>query len=235
MTPIVTGADIFRAKKTLTAAEIFALDTTPVLIVPAVPGKALKVIAWLEKFIFGTVEYNFAAAASAQARYGNLAGDPQPLGTTELVNALASAQSASRDGGNAIAGAIGADTAGGLGLLSAVQGIGIYLVGIVDGFISGSAKTATVTGGHAGLLYALNDTGNITQGDGNAVYTVTGVGGGGAVTTVTVTGGTGLFPAAGVATTVLTGSGDGNLQLTITAVNDLGDGTIELDVLYQPV
>ena len=54
---------------------------------------------------------------------------------------------------------------------------------------SGALLTATVTGGHAGLGYAIGDTGFDSTGDGLGMYTVLTIGAGGTVATVSVSGG----------------------------------------------
>lgn len=89
---------------------------------------------------------------------------------------------------------------------------------------AGGVAMAVPSSGHLGLLYAVNDTGLITTGGGNAVYTVTGVGAGGLVTSVSITTpGTGNAVSTANATSASTGSGDGNLKLDITGILS-GDG-----------
>jgi hypothetical protein len=83
---------------------------------------------------------------------------------------------------------------------------------------SGALLTATVTGGHAGLGYAIGDMGTVTTGDGFGMYTVLTIGAGGAVATVSVSGGNDYSTGAGQATSVVTGIGDGTLELTIATV-----------------
>src|ERR1039458_5482037 len=81
----------------------------------------------------------------------------------------------------------------------------------------GPINAATVAGGHAGTGYALNANGTIAGGAGG-VYTVTAIGAGGSVETVAISpGSTGYSTTLNVATTVTTGSGDGALELDITA------------------
>ncbi len=83
---------------------------------------------------------------------------------------------------------------------------------------SGALLTATVTGGHAGLGYAIGDVGLVSTGDGFGQYTVLTIGAGGSVATVSVSGGNDYAAGAGQATTVLTGLGDGTLELTVATV-----------------
>jgi hypothetical protein len=98
---------------------------------------------------------------------------------------------------------------------------------------NGAVLTATITGGHAGLLYAIGDTGLISTGDGFAQYKVLTIGAGGAVATVSVSGGNYYSTGAGQATTVLTGLGDGTLELTIATVVASGI-TASADNLLTP-
>ncbi len=228
--PIVTGAQIFRAKKTLSPAEIFALETTPVLIAPKVPLKTLQIIAVFARSVFGTVEFDFTGHASLY--YGSLNSGISPIGAQDIANKMLNQQTTS-----AIAANIAPVTlpAYAMGNPANTDDKDLYLVKTSGTFHAGSATAATVDPANKGLLYALGDTGNITDGDGTAVYTVTGVGAGGLVTTVTVSGGNGLVTGASFATTVLTGSGDGTLKLAITSITPLGDGTLEIDVIYTPI
>jgi len=70
MSPIVTGATVFRAKKVLTAAEIHALDTVPVLLAPGIPGKTIFALAVLERYEFGTEIYTFSVSATSTISFG---------------------------------------------------------------------------------------------------------------------------------------------------------------------
>lgn len=227
MTPIVTGAAILRSKKVLTAAEIHGLDTAPVVIVPAIPVKSLFVTGVFVKYTFGTSVY--APTGQASLFYGPLSSNPTPLGGTNVLTVIDGIAASSVA---AIAGL------GGLSplpsLLSAVQGLGLFLVLESGSANTGAATAATVDPANKGLLYAPGDTGTIDTFD-PASYTVTGVGAGGLVTTVSVSGGNGFAVGSTHTTTVLTGSGDGTLQLTITAITAKGDGSVELDVSYQAI
>lgn len=230
-----SGGAILVAKKVLTAAEIHGLDTTPVLIVPGLPGKTIFAIAVLEQYNFGTVKYEVSSVGFPAAKifYGPNSANPSPL-TSDLVAQMISGQTTSQTNGP-FTGSISLSPAP--ADLTLVQGMDIYLVATTPGFNSGAAAGATVTAGNAGLLYALNDTGLLSAaGDGTAVYTVTGIGAGGLVTTVTVTGGNGyVAPALGISTQVSTGIGDGTLELDLNSIQPLGDGTLEIDTLYYPM
>src|SRR6185295_1677511 len=221
--PITTGANLYRSKRILTPADIRGLNTTPVLLAPAMPGKTLAVAAWFQKYRFGTEAYSFSGLAYSYYGDVNVGIDVIDSELLSTINNLSASHLYN------FASQIHLDAAP----PDAFEGLGIYLVATGGNFDAGKALSATVN--VPGLLYALNDTGNISDGDGTAVYTVTGVGGGGAVTTVSVTGGNGVEVGTGFATSVLTGSGDGNLTLNITAIRPQGDGTLEIDVLYQPI
>ena len=80
----------------------------------------------------------------------------------------------------------------------------------------GAITAAGIHGGAAGSGYAPGDTGTI-NGTG-ATYTVLTVGGGGAVATFAFTPGSGNAVESNVATSVLTGGGDGTFAVDITAV-----------------
>jgi len=82
----------------------------------------------------------------------------------------------------------------------------------------GAITAAAVQGGHAGTGYAEGDTGTI-NGTGST-YTVLTVGGGGSVATFSFTPGSGNSVSTDNATSVLTGAGDGNFEVNITAVAD---------------
>jgi hypothetical protein len=87
---------------------------------------------------------------------------------------------------------------------------------------SGALLTATVSAGHAGLGYAIGDTGLVSTGDGFGQYTVLTIGAGGAVATVSVSGGNDYSTGANQATTVLTGAGNGALELTVATITPIG-------------
>lgn len=123
---IITGENIFRASTTLTQADIFGLDTTPVPLVPAIAGKSIAVVAWFEKYTYGTTTYTTTGAV-AQARYGGVAGGSQPIGTAELITALISAKTVSQYKAVVLPGLAAV-------ALSTVQGVGIDLVATTTGF-----------------------------------------------------------------------------------------------------
>lgn len=125
-TTIITGQNIFRASTTLKQADIFGLDTTPVNLVPAIPGKSIAVIGWFEKYNYGTATYTTTGAV-AQARYGSAAGGSQPIGTAELITSLISAKTVSQFKSLPLPGEAAV-------ALSTVQGVGLFLVATTTGF-----------------------------------------------------------------------------------------------------
>lgn len=87
-------------------------------------------------------------------------------------------------------------------------------------------------GSNAGLLYAPGDTGTIDTGNGDAVYEVLTVGAGGAVTAWTLSvQGTGYSVGNDQATSVVTGSGDGNLLVDIDSIFPAADGVLLVEVV----
>lgn len=125
-TQIVTGQNIFRAQTKLSQADILALDATPVNVVPATPGKSIAVLGVAEKYNYGSTTYT-TTGATAELRYGTVAGGSQPLGTTELVTSLISAKTVSQF--KTVPQQAMAAVA-----LTTTQGLGIDLVTIATGF-----------------------------------------------------------------------------------------------------
>lgn len=225
--PIITGANIFRAKTVLTAAQIRALDITPVLLVPATAGKKNIALLVISNFVYGTTTWTVATGAEASLMFGPTVNNVA-YGNVDVVSFFLNGNGLGQFGYN-----------GATQVVSDATPLDprIFLVATTPGFNTGSALSAAVDPANKGLLYAGGDTGTIQVTDAatDPTYTVTGTGAGGLVTTVTVAAGTGVQVGGPFATTVTTGSGDGNLKLSITAITPLGDGTLELDVLYQPI
>lgn len=127
MTQTTTGQNIFRTQTKLTAADILALDTVPINLIPAVAGKSIIVLGCAERYFFGTTEYTISTGV-AQARYGNASGGSHPLGTTELVAALINGTTANET-------ATVAQTTMAHVLSSTVIGLGVFLVATTSGFL----------------------------------------------------------------------------------------------------
>lgn len=137
MTQITTGQNIFHTKTTLTQADIFGLDTTPVNVVPARAGQSILILGYSSTYKYGTTTYT-TTGATGELRYGNAAGGSQPFGTTELITSLISAKTVSQF--KAAAQAALAAVA-----LTTVQGLGIFLVAIATGFAaSGGDGSVTI-------------------------------------------------------------------------------------------
>jgi hypothetical protein len=99
----------------------------------------------------------------------------------------------------------------------------------------GVITSATPTSGHLGLLYAVNDTGTFS-GCGNtaAQYKVAAVSAGGLVSSVSILiSGSAYITLGGCTTTVLTGSGNGTLNLDVVAAN--GNGSILVTTVYTVI
>lgn len=126
MTQIITGENIFHAKTTLTQADIFALDVTPVNVVPAIAGKSIQILGYSSIYKYGTTTYT-TTGATGQLRYGNAAGGSQPFGTTELITSLISAKTVSQF-------KVAAQAALAAVALTTTQGLGIFLLAIATGF-----------------------------------------------------------------------------------------------------
>lgn len=205
----------------ITAAQILAMNATPVVLVPA-PG-ANKII-WVQglalNFIAGTFPYNGASGDQLDCFYSGQTidlVDPSPL-SGNLSVAATNYLAASAPGTTyTIAGS--AAYVNLAVVLSAAQNYG-------GGPITALAVNA------AGSGYAVNDTGHVSGGNGAGEYKVTSIGAGGAVTGLLVfAGGAGYVPATGVATTVLTGGGNG--ALTVNTTVGQGNGTMKVYTTYQ--
>lgn len=87
---------------------------------------------------------------------------------------------------------------------------------------SGAVTVANVTFGAGGTNYAPGDTGVVDgiNGGSGATYTVLTVGGSGAVTSFSITPGSGYVVENSNPTSVLTGNGDGTLEIDINGVSD---------------
>jgi hypothetical protein len=227
---ITTGANIYRSRLVLTAAEIRGLDTAAALVAPAMPGKILALISPIAKYKFGAIAFETPGGA-AKLYYGPTDTDPPVIPDgDDLLNTLIDGTTASQ--WLNLPGVI--DVSGPAPQLGTVSQP-IYLVSTGAPLTTGAATTATVTSGNAGTGYAPGDQGTVNAGATSPTYTVLTVGAGGAVTSVSIAGGTGIATGTGFETAVTTGEGDGTLQLNIVAIATQGDGSYELDLLYQPV
>lgn len=227
--PIVTGADIFRARCRLSAAQLAALDTVSVVLAKGVPGKVLTLLEVVTLYFFGTTPYTFGPAPSTTINYGNtevavLYDNPDMLGG--VINGATTNQFQVTMADHVSGGAAGNDLASATGqplLLSSEQ------------FGLGPILTVEPTPGFAGNSFAPGDIGIIQQ-DSNtsATYEIDTVDGSGGVLTMHfTTPGTGYYEAEQVGTIATSGVGTGlGVTLSVT-VQPTGDGTVILDVLYQ--
>ena len=111
----------------------------------------------------------------------------------------------------------------------------LNLVFPIDATGSDGIDSSSVTVGAGGLGYAPLDESAITTGNADAVFVVDTVGALGVVLTGHLkTSGSGYSVSDGQATTVNTGSGDGNLTINVGAVGD-GNGSLDILLFYQPI
>jgi hypothetical protein len=206
----------------LTAAQIKALDTVPVVLVPA-PGAGKLIVGLLAALVysFGTVAYS-TATDSLDITYANANGDDV---FNQIVGLMTMGQSA--------ASAAAPLSFSLIDILPGDDNSGLQIQTFGPGFHFGPIVTATL--GAGGFGYAANDTGTITTGNGDATYKVLTVGAGGAVLTFQVTAaGTGCTVGNGVATATggaQPGVGTG-FTVNITAVQT-GNGTLKVVTYYQ--
>jgi hypothetical protein len=206
----------------LTAADLLALGTTPFQLVPA-PGAGmiigLQEIAFT--YIFGTKPFESDAGA-VRVRY---AGDATVglIDVAGIINQLIGAQSSFLFK-SAFMSAAATILPGDDNKAVVIDGLGLN---------AGPVGTATLGAGGAG--YLANDTGTLTDGNGDATYRVLTVGGGGAVLTFLITApGTGYTVGNGQATApggAQPGVGAG-FTVNITAVQK-GDGTLKVTTYYS--
>ena len=227
--PIVTGANVYRSQAQVTAAQIANLDSTPVLLVPAMPGKTLAASLIIDRYVFGTTEYVLNSLATAQLCFN---GNPNltASGGNDILADLINGQTASQ-----VEVLLGS---GGPYASALCLSQGLFLTAITGGFSGGPVRTIALDPGEGGSGYAPGDTGTIAQPGSSmtAAYEVDTVDGSGAVLTLHLTaGGEKYIAANAVPTGVTTGGGDGLLLVNITITpTPTGDGIVEFDILYQP-
>jgi hypothetical protein len=209
---------------TLTAAQIHALNSTPVQQVPA-PG-ANQILA----LVGSALVYNFGS------KVFQTQGNPVPVlqyqGSTDpaMSDSLPpQLLTRSQSGFNY--------SAGGFSFLVALLDDLNRALELTDSANYNAGPIANTTLGASGSGYAAGDTGTITQGANDATYVITSVGALGVVTSFMITAsGNQYVVANGVATATggaQPGAGIG-LTVNITAVT-LGDGTLKVVSYYQVV
>lgn len=211
----------------LTADEINHLSSAPVTLIPA-PGADyfINPIVEVDQYVPGTASFGFGPNGDPGTGYGNL---PEATGISTTLFTLLNAHFtyASTITQQIVNGQT--TSLYGPGDQPGIQNEPVLIDTGVDGISYGGIASATVDVGGAG--YAIGDTGYVVgEGDSDALYTVTAVSGG-AVTGFTVTPGTSYGVQSDVATTVETGSGDGNFTVNVTAITP-GNGSAQVCMLY---
>jgi len=209
---------------TIGAAQLIAFSGGLIAVVPAPGvGKIIQPISVAILYNFGTVD--FSPTPRLNIQIGATGAPVLSVGPTQLTGFGVSAAWLPLINYNG----------SGITASSGVSNIPLNLALTAGHFAAGIISAAGITA--AGTGYALNDTGTITSGGGDATYIITGVGALGVVTSFAVTGaGTGYSTGAGQATATggaQPGIGTG-FTVNITAVQN-GDGTIKVVTYYQIV
>lgn len=225
-----TSGILHQVTATMQSSDIQNLDTVPFPIIPAVPGKTIIVVTETINYNFGTKPFCPLPGTTDDLKYQS--GALIAFASGNLASALEIGGAPSSVSGQIYTVGTSSQTAY---PFAQMRGQGVEMYASTPGFNTGSPSIANPTSGHAGLLYAPGDTGTIAKPANGIIgnYTVLTVGAGGAVLTIAVTEGNGYQAGdTGIGTTVLTGSGDGNLQLDISAITPQGDGTADVMVTY---
>lgn len=208
------------ASVTLNSGQLAHLHSTPVLMIAAPgAGKFIQPITVAIKYVYETVPFETTGAESVLQ--GTLGGQTVlgfGTGPTILVST-----------GNSLNFLTGAGTASGQFDPSTFENQALYFTA-ADDFAAGAVLTSSLAAGGTG--YSIGDTGTINSGDFNAAYTIDTVGGSGNVLTYHLTnGGAQNVPTSAVATTVVTGGGDGAFTVNILTTA-IGDGAASLIISY---
>lgn len=213
---------VLAATVSLTAAQLAALDVTPITLVPA-PGanRIITVLGVALAYKFVTIAYQGAGGGALSFKYAGAAADKVAADVSGLVTGAAS-------GFFYEAGLL-------LGNVAILPGDDNQAVLLTTSNTLNAGPIVTATKGAGGAGYAINDTGTINDGSDDATYKVLTVDGGGAVLTFQVTGaGTDYTVENGVATATggaQPGVGVG-FTVNITAVQT-GDGTLKVTTFYS--
>jgi hypothetical protein len=216
------ATDLLTTTTTLTRAQILALFTTQIVLVPSPgPGKLINVLGVAAVLNFGTVAYN-AMTDDIDVLYDN--ADFDSLINPSIVGLVTNPASSNAY----VPGLVVADPSNVTGNANAA-----IVLNADATYNAGPVVTTTLGAGGAG--YAANDTGTISTGNNDATYKVLTVGAGGAVLTYQITApGTKYSVGNGQATAVggaQPGVGAG-FTVNITAVQT-GDGTLKVVTYYQ--
>lgn len=210
----------------LTSAQVQNLHTTPVQLIPA-PGAGFAIVMVEFVIVLGIGSVVFATQG------GDTLTTPY-TGTSGLTGTATISTLVSRTV-NTMRSVVGTPLANAaFGVSTGIDNQAINLVAAAN-YNAGAIVSSTVGAGGSG--YAVNDTGSISAGIGDALYIITSVGAGGAVTGYTLTAaGTKYVVANGVATAdggAQPGVGTG-FTVNISAVN-AGNGTIRALPYYAIV
>ena len=215
---------LLNSTTTLTAAQIRALNTTPVTLVPAPgAGRIVAVDSQVYVYNFGTHAFDSQAIPALFTVYASA-----PLVSLLTLSQTTFTQASSQFSfANSVTGPP----------QFAQSVIVNQPVQLLDQANYNAGPIITATLGVGGTGYVANDTGTIQQNNNDATYKVLTIGAGGAVLTFQITGnGTQYVPANGVATATggaQPGVGTG-FTVNITAVT-VGDGTLRVVTYYQVV
>lgn len=210
---------IFQSTVTITAAALSTLHSAPVATNIPQPGagKIVSPLGGLLQLHGGSA--TFPSISAYLARTGDTGG---------IINFGGLSPS---NLSQVVSGSSGGETTPGFDATNK----SLVLIAFSDAGITGAIATIAVTPGQGGTGYNVGDTFGITTFSGDAIGTVL-TETGGVVETVTVTGagdnaGTSYQTSTGNATSVLTGGGDGALQVDIT-VTAPATGDAQLDIWY---
>lgn len=235
--PTGPSSGVSSANVALTANQINHLFSAPVTLVAAPGvGKMILPISILFALNYGTVPFGGNGTnvcvdfSTSQLQGSSIACDNSLFEGEQLASSTALDHFAAPTG---LAWQQGQGINVRLNSATANKALSIFnLTG--DTITLGAIATSNITAGHAGLLYAPGDTftDNVI---GASIAVVDTVSVGGVVTSYHFTNpGYALSVGNGQSTSVLTGSGDGNLQIDITAITP-GDGTGSVTVIYTTI
>jgi hypothetical protein len=206
----------------LTSAQILALDSTPVVLIPA-PGAGKLTLVFFVAVVTnpGAVAYTGSVGDDLIFQYGGGTADNVVASMTGLVTSPTPLYTL--------------EPSVGVEQNSLLPGDDNQIIQVITPHTFNVGPIMSATLGAGGLGYAANDTGTITTGSGDATYQVLTVGAGGAVLTFSITApGTAYTTGNGQATA--TGGAQPGVGLgftvNITAVQT-GDGTLKVVTYYQ--
>lgn len=206
----------------LTASQVVNLFNTPVVLIPAPgAGKIIVPIFGAISLNLGSIPFNGNGADQLTIGYATSGDNAFPNSFNGIIEAAQSA--------------ILAQSAGYTNPLDISPGDDNQAIQLTALELYNTGPILTTTLGAGGTGYAINDTGSITTGNGDATYKVLTVGALGAVATYAITfPGTEYSTGAGQATAT-GGAQPGvgiNFTVNVTAVSP-GNGSVRVTVYYQ--